>query len=94
MARGDGVLDARDDLDPLVQGAVRPDPRVEGGAGGGDRLVHVRARGVRHPADDLFGVRRDDLDDVPARRIGQLAADEELSVLDEVVSVLDEVAHV
>ena len=33
-----------------------------------------------HPADDLFGVGRDDLDDVGAGGIDPLAADEELLV--------------
>jgi hypothetical protein len=79
----DPVLDPGDDLDPLVEAHPGPGAFVERLARDGDRPVHVLGRRVRDASDDLFGVRRDHLDDVLAQRVRQLPADEQLSVFHE-----------
>ncbi len=56
---------------------------VERLPGCGDGPVHVPLGGMRHAADDLLGVRGDDLDDIPPERIDQLPADEQFSVFDK-----------
>ena len=55
-------------------------PSSNARAGGGDGPVDVGGGALGHAADDLLGVRRDDLDDVGAGGVDPLAADEELLV--------------
>ena len=57
-----------------------PRALVEGLPRRRDGLVDVGGRGVRHPADDLLAVRRDDVDGGAALGGDPLAADEELIV--------------
>ena len=83
MPDGDGVLDPAHDLDPLVEAHTRPGPLVERPPRRRHGPVHISRRGVRDASDDLLGVRRDHLDDVLAQGVGQLPADEQLSVFHE-----------
>ena len=67
-----------DDVGALGRGHLRPRAVVERLAGGGDGAVDVGVGGLGDLGDDLFGVGRDHVELVGARRLDPVAADEEL----------------
>lgn len=87
VAGGEGVLDAGDDLDALLERQPRPRAVVERLTCRGDREVHVLGRRVGHAADHALGHGRDHLDGVAAGRLGPAAADEERAVFHDGMAV-------